>query len=265
MNKHFNQEYPDLLDKRSQRHHIQKILGSFDFRGKVVIDLPSGDGVNSEFCAQKGATVLPFDLFPDFFKSQYLKCQFLDVNTGIPVDDAISDFVICQEGIEHFQDQLRVFSEFSRVLKEDGKLIVTTPSYSHLAAKIAYLCFESESVRHMPPNEFDSIWRDSERGQIYHGHIFLIGVQKLRLLGELCGLKLRRVYWVRASKTSVALLPILYPVIFLISIIALLRNKRRAKKLGLKGAEAVFNQQFFMNVNPLNLINKFTVLLFEKN
>ncbi|MGB0887585.1 MAG: class I SAM-dependent methyltransferase [Vicingaceae bacterium] len=39
------------------------------------------------------------------------------------VKDASSDYLICQEGIEHFSDQLASFKEFNRVLKKGGRLI----------------------------------------------------------------------------------------------------------------------------------------------
>ncbi len=35
------------------------------------------------------------------------------------------DYIICQEGIEHIPNQLKVLEEFNRVLKKDGVLLIT--------------------------------------------------------------------------------------------------------------------------------------------
>jgi len=73
-----------------------------------------------------------------------------------------------------------MFSEFNRVLKMKGRLIITTPSISNLAAKLSYTLFEAEYFHKlMPPNEIDSVWLgDKVNKKIYYGHIFLIGCKK---------------------------------------------------------------------------------------
>ena len=82
---------------------------------------------------------------------------------GLPVEDAFADYLICQEGIEHFSDQLASFKEFNRVLKKGGGLIVTTPNYSSLRAKMSYFLSESERFNSIiAPNELDSIWMSNE-------------------------------------------------------------------------------------------------------
>jgi SAM-dependent methyltransferase len=260
--------FPDLENPHSHRSRILSVLQTLniDFDNKVVVDFPAGDGVNSRFFHEQGAKVKAFDLFPDFFKPTNLDCHHADITKGLPLPNSSADIIVCQEGIEHFQDPLSVFKEFARVLKEGGLLLLTTPSYSHLAARLAYFCFESESVRHMPPNEIDSIWRtNNDKGyETYYGHIFLLGVQKLRLFGLLSGLKIRNNFWIKSSKTSIFLFPFAYPLIVLISALAYYRNKKRVSKLPLGSEENTFRDQFLENIEPKNLLNKYTVLLFEK-
>jgi len=174
--------------------------------------------------------------------------------------------LICQEGIEHFSDQLKVFKEFNRILKNRGKLIVTTPSYSHLSAKFSYLLFESESSKLMPPNEIDDIWMSDKSitNEVYYGHIFLLGLQKLRVLGKLSGFKIDEIKYVRLSKGSLFLFPFFYPLIMLRSFSAYYRNIRKDKNLSMKSKTNVYKEQLMININPKNLLSKHTLIVSEK-
>jgi ubiquinone/menaquinone biosynthesis C-methylase UbiE len=49
--------------------------------------------------------------------------------TELPVEDGYFDFVLCGEVIEHMEiDPMFMLSEVNRVLKSNGKLLVTTPN-----------------------------------------------------------------------------------------------------------------------------------------
>ncbi len=134
---------------------------------------------------------------------------------GLPAPDAFADFLICQEGIEHFSDQYRALKEFNRVLKMGGSLIITTPNYSNLQSRLSYFLFETEYLlKKMPPNEIDSVWMsDASDRELYLGHYFLLGIQRLRGLAKLCGFRIKDIIFTQASNTSVALLPFAYPLL----------------------------------------------------
>ena len=139
---------------------------------------------------------MPFDLFPEYFILEDIECVRANIAEGLPVEDAKSDFLICQEGIEHFSDQLACMKEFNRVLKKGGGLIITTPNYSSLRAKMSYLLSESERFNSIiAPNELDSIWMSKQNitNELYYGHIFLIGILKLRCYGKLAGFKIKHI------------------------------------------------------------------------
>ncbi len=138
------------------KHYLENLRS--ELKNKVVLDIPAGNGATSEILLNMGAKVEPFDLFPEYFMLKTVECKRADISDKIPSDDHHADMIICQEGIEHFSDQLKAFKEFNRVLKDKGKLLITTPSYSSLSAKLSYLLFESETIKKMPPNEIDDIW-----------------------------------------------------------------------------------------------------------
>jgi len=233
---------------------------------KVVVDIPAGNGATSEILQNLGANVKAFDLFPEYFQLAGTTCEYADVSDTIPLADQSADMLICQEGIEHFSDQLKVLKEFNRVLKTNQRLLITTPSYSNLSAKMSYLLFESESANQMPPNEINDIWMSDENDghRLYHGHIFLLGVQKLRILGRLAGFKIKEVVYVRMSYSSLVLFPIFYPFILIRSQLVYHANLNKHKSIDTAQKRAVYREQLRININPKTLLNKHTFIVFEK-
>lgn len=234
---------------------------------KIVVDIPAGNGATTEILMSLGAEVYPFDLFPEYFLLDGIKCERANIVEKIPVADEFADMLICQEGVEHFSDQLKVFKAFNRVLKKNGRLLITTPSYSNLAAKISYLLFESETGARMPPNEIDDIWMSdkSKTNEIYHGHIFLMGLQKLRIIGKLTGFNIQEIRYVRLSKGSLLLFPIFYPFILLRSLLTYSKNMKKDKGSTNKTKRNIYQEQLKININPANLLSRHTFIVFEKN
>jgi len=221
-------------DPGSVKYHVKKILSGWqkDLAGKRVIDFPAGTGVTSGILRDLGAIPVAFDLFPEYFQAEGLTCTRTDIRSGIPVDNGFADAIVCQEGIEHFSDQYQAFREFNRVLKPEGILLMTTPNYSSLRSRVSYLLSESERYnRHMPPNEIDSIWMASPEisDEIYFGHIFLIGIQKLRVLARVAGFRINKIYMADYKFSSFIYFPIFYPFIVVSNLIAYHKNLRKHK------------------------------------
>lgn len=234
---------------------------SHELKGKVVVDLPAGEGKTTKWLQGLGAQALPMDLFPEFFKQEGIFCQPCDLNDHIPLKDSSADFVISQEGIEHIQDQVRAFREFSRVLKVGGRLILTAPNGSSLTSKVSHLLNESEKYgRIMPPNLVDGLWcNSSEKDKIYFGHLFVPGANKLRVLGEVAGLELAKVHFSEVKISNVFWFVLLYPFIFLTGLKNYFRNCRKKPA----GREE-YKKAFLLSVNPKILIDGSLVLEFSK-
>lgn len=196
-----------------------------------------------------------------------MTCQRANINEGMPLGPGTADFLLCQEGIEHFTDQLHALKEFNRVLKKGGGLIITTPNYSNLRAKMSYLLSESERFNSIiGPNELDSIWM-SDQGitkEIYYGHIFLTGIIKLRCLARLAGFKIRHIEFTRAKSTSLFLLPLWYPWILLSNTITYLKRIRKNKDFDRATKKAVYGELFRLAVSPQILVDGHLFVEFEK-
>lgn len=254
---------------KSPKFHVKKYLDSIksELLNKIVLDIPAGNGATTEILLENGAQVEPYDLFPEYFMVKDIECKRADIIDKIPVVDNYADMLICQEGIEHFSDQLKVFKEFNRVLKLQGTLLVTTPSYSNLASKFSYLLFESETTKQMPPNEIDDVWMSDKSitSEIYHGHIFLVGLQKLRILAKLAGFTIQDIKYIRLSKGSLILFPIFYPLILISSYLRYFRNIRKQQNIPESYKKDVYNEQLKININPRNLLNHHIFIVFSKD
>lgn len=255
-------EFDYLSNPRSIKYYIGRYLKRHvdEISGSRVADLPAGSGVTSWLLRELGADVAPFDLFPEFFDVEGLECKTIDLNDDLPIESDFYSFVICQEGIEHVPDQQRLIGELARVLSPGGKLIITTPNYSCLAAKLSYLLFESESLKRMPPNIFDDMWRE-DSARRYFGHMFLLGAQKIQSFAALHGLRLVDVESNVLSKGSLLLSIFLYPVVVLFSARCLIRNMRHASS---DSQRNFYRQQWRLNISPKVLTSKYLFMVYQK-
>jgi SAM-dependent methyltransferase len=251
--KHFVKSY-------IQRHRA-------DLAGKLVVDIPAGSGYSSEILHQTGAIVEAFDLFPEFFKYDGVKCRKADLEVNLPIESSHADIVLFQEGIEHLSDQLHALGEINRILKPNGKLLLTTPNYSSLKAKMSYLLNESESYMFMPPNQLESIWfttGEDTDDRFYFGHAFLIGIQRLKLFATLPGFKLLRLHHTRVNLTSFFIMLFFYPLVLLSSYRAYRRAVRKNESIPTPVKKKAFWEILKLQVNPKVLIDAHLFVEFQK-
>ena len=183
-------EYPEHGINSLVRRYIE---GMGDLSGRTVLDCPAGDGRASYLLRRQGASVVAADLFPLRFAVDAMECQTADLARELPFADASFDFAICQEGIEHIQNQLTCLAEFNRVLKPGGTMLVTTPSLSHLRARLSNFLVESDLWKRQAPSELDAVWFVEDKpDEMYYGHLFLLSAQKLRAIAVLSGFEIIR-------------------------------------------------------------------------
>ena len=253
----------------SIKYHVKKFLlnNKERFKNKLVVDFPAGNGITSKIISDIGGTPLAFDLFPEYFQIPGIKCERANIAESLPLPNQHADALICQEGIEHFANQLHALQEFNRVLKDKGTLLITTPNYSNLRAKLSYLLSESERFNSiMPPNELDSIWMSKQEitTEVYYGHIFLIGIQKLRVLAKLSGFRIKKIHFTRIKTTSLFLFPFFYPFIFISNLITYRRNLRTNKNFKKEIVDATYKEIFNISINPKVLVDGHLMVEFEK-
>ena len=260
-------QYED--DTNSIKYHVKLFIqrNHQKFKNKVVIDAPAGAGVTSRILNEAGAIVRAYDLFPEYFKVEGLTCERANIMEGIPVAANFADVLVCQEGIEHFSDQYRVLQEFNRVIKENGSLFITMPNYSNIQSRLSHFLFETEYfLKMMPANEADSVWmaNPSLSKEIYLGHIFLIGIQRLRLLAKLAGFKIKRIIFTYPKTTSLVLLPFVYPFIWLASWWTYRKSIRKPSSTPMGLRRKVYRETMQLNTSARILVDKYLFVEFEK-
>ncbi|MDY6971108.1 MAG: class I SAM-dependent methyltransferase [Thermodesulfobacteriota bacterium] len=180
-----------------------------------ILDIPSGDGVNSRRLNKTGFTVRAADLFPDQCRDAGFVCDRVDMTKPLPYDDCCFDGILNSEGIEHIDNQIFVLQEFYRILKHGGILIVTTPNLLNLEGRLGMLLtghahrrramvISSAAYRSERPTN------PSTAEGVYFGHVFLINLFQLRLYLTHVGFEVLGVDTTRYSWRSLILAPLLF-------------------------------------------------------
>lgn len=251
---------------RSIDKYVTRYIGNLpDLSGKIVVDIPCGDGRASYCFKEKGATVKAFDLYPEFMKVEGIQAQYADMSERLPMEDASADIVICEEGIEHIPNQLGLLAEFNRILKPNGKLVLTTPSVSHLRARFSMFLLESDLWKRMPPSEIDCVWFSEKRSdRIYFGHLFLTRVHYLRTIAGISGFEVEQRMRTKISVSSVLLGLFLYPVLCVATAIAFLLYRKKNVHISEEARKSVLCEHVKLNLSAKTLFCKHIFWVLEK-
>ena len=112
--------------------------------GQRVLDLCSGAGSFSPVGLP--CTVVALDEDPEAFQAAPLATgpyhRALGSSDSIPFANASFDLVICNHGLEHIPAVEKTLSEIGRVLKPDGRLVISIPNGYGLCDAIYRFVFE---------------------------------------------------------------------------------------------------------------------------
>ncbi|HIG05670.1 MAG TPA: class I SAM-dependent methyltransferase [Planctomycetes bacterium] len=239
-------------------HFVSKYIQNMpDLTGKVVLDIPCGDGRGSHEFAKKGAEIIALDLFPHFMKLPDVEAKYADLMEPLPLEDGAVDFIICQEGIEHVPDQLGVLEEFNRVLRKDGALLLTTPNFSHMRARLSRFMLESDYWKRMPPTEIDSIWfAQEDSDKFYFGHLFLRGAQHYETLLTISGFQTAERVRTDIGNASLFLAILMYPLLLIYSLLSWLYYRRKNKQVDQATRDRILWDRVALNLSMKTLVCK---------
>jgi SAM-dependent methyltransferase len=170
----------------------------------VVLDVPSGGGLQSRALQALGYSVVSVDLFTAARPEGRERKVCADANLTLPFRDNIFDYVLSREGIEHLENQIGFVRECARVLRPGGSVVITTPNLMHLSARMSQLLTSQRNLRRGLANEVQTL-RGASGTRFYHGHIFLIDYFRMRYILRVAGFDHLRVFTDAYSPTSVAL------------------------------------------------------------
>ena len=135
---HYNEWEIDLRETRYKK--IEKII--LGCKPGKLLDAGCSSGKFSARFIQKGYDVYGIDYAEkrvNEAKQNGLKAVVCDITKKLPFDDEFFDIVLAGELIEHVVDTDGLLSEFNRVLKTHGVLIITTPNLASFENRLRLL------------------------------------------------------------------------------------------------------------------------------
>ncbi len=127
-------------------HLHRYAFASYFVRDKDVLDLASGEGYGSYMLAQEARNVIGIDIDADAIQHaetcyskanlKYMQGSICDV----PLEGGnLFDVIVCFEALEHIAEHEQLLSEITRLLKDDGLLILSTPNKAIYSDEAGYI------------------------------------------------------------------------------------------------------------------------------
>lgn len=162
-------------------HFVLKEVG----KNKRVLDVGCSEGFLGEELIKKGNKVYGIDIVEknlSVAKKKGLIVKKVDIDTqDLPFEDGFFDAIVLADFIEHVFDTDEVLRRCAKVLKKNGKIILTTPNIASFGRRIMLLLGISPFTEHsleLPTSGFPSA-----------GHIRYYTVKTLREQLEYDGYK----------------------------------------------------------------------------
>ena len=110
------------------------------FRRGTVLDAPCGHGALSVRLREQGFSVSCCDIDPELMQAEGFENRKVDLNTGrIDYDDGSFDYITCVNGLHRLYNIENAVKEFSRVLKTNGRIVISIPNYTNILRRIRFL------------------------------------------------------------------------------------------------------------------------------
>lgn len=133
-NKISSKKLRDFISKKSNEHYNLKLLDRWNYlKGRSkIFDAGCGSGdfmkINPFGTEIIGKDVNKLNL--EKLKTQGLEVSFGDLNKKINFQDNSFDAISCFHVLEHLTNPQNAISEFYRILKKDGLLMIMVPNFS---------------------------------------------------------------------------------------------------------------------------------------
>ena len=177
-------------------------------RGRLL-DIPAGEGALAIRLKNLGYDVSCCDLYPEIFQLFDVEIRSGNMDSRLAYDDADFDTIVCVEGLEHIENPSNAISEFARLIKPGGTLIVSVPNIMNIEERLKWLI--SGYTSHFKPlsNEaLAAIHRDFPGMEEIALHINPIGYSEVRFLLEKYGFEITGTYRDKEKGNSWAFKPL---------------------------------------------------------
>jgi len=106
-----------------------------------ILDIGAGRGNLTERLIEQGCReIYACDKNPGYFKIKDLVCNRCDLNCEpLPYSEGFFDAAVCTELIEHLENPRHLLREIFRVLRPNGRVIISTPNNLSLRSRLSFL------------------------------------------------------------------------------------------------------------------------------
>jgi ubiquinone/menaquinone biosynthesis C-methylase UbiE len=136
---------------------LQECLEGRDLSGQVWLDAGCGSGTLSRCLAARGCRVLGVDASPEMIaaakdltesdtNAAQLRFERIETIARLAMDDSCFDGLLCSSVLEYVADPEACLTEFARVLKPGGVLLVSIPNRHSLVRQIQMRCHQLGSL-----------------------------------------------------------------------------------------------------------------------
>ena len=188
---------------------VLELLVKREGRGRLL-EAACGSGALARELAAEGFSVFAADLQATRFAAPQTPFVLCDLGEGLPFRTESFDWVTCVEGIEHLENPSAFLRECARVLKAEGRLLLTTPNLLNLASRLRFLFTGFYSLAARPLREKDG-GRGAALLRAAHDHISPLSYPLLRWRLRKSGFAIEQVTTDRRRLSAAALL-LLWPL-----------------------------------------------------
>jgi SAM-dependent methyltransferase len=168
---------------------------------------------------EKGFVVVATDYSaPPFLGDQVPRVGGVDLNEILPFKSAAFDAVNLVEVIEHIEHQAQLIREITRVLKEGGVVVISTPNVLNVLSRLRFL-FTGFTRGRVRPVHYT-------RGPGQAPNIYLIHFYELYYLLFHAGFEIDELKRTRVKFAPVFFTIVLYPFMWLFSLEAVIRAEK---------------------------------------
>ena len=149
----------DGWERRYQKHSfhtrhtvLMKSLQGRDLAGTLWLDAGCGTGSMARWLAQRGCSVLGVDAASEMIaaartaqpENRSDRVSFVRITTiaHLELDDRSLDGVLCSSVLEYVPDPTACVTEFARVLKPGGLLLVSVPNRKSIVRRTQLACHQ---------------------------------------------------------------------------------------------------------------------------
>jgi SAM-dependent methyltransferase len=193
---------PELERMTREESHF-KVLELFrDFERGTVLDIPSGTGALAMDLKEIGFRVTCGDIDPALFKAEGIENIYADLNDVLPFENELFEYVVCVAGLHRIWNLNKPLSEFRRILKQKGYLVISFPNYSNIERRISFF-FRGSLSKSVNLQSFDQ--HTDHQAAFFRGNLFYPQLKTLLMKNHFNVLRIDRD---KTKKSSVVGLPL---------------------------------------------------------